>query len=855
MFVYVVALLAPLLIAGQPKQDSASTRSPHGTLNIACQSCHTSMSWKPVRAVPDFNHNKTTYPLRGMHTSVGCTQCHTKLVFTNVGHKCAECHADIHRGQMGAKCETCHSVKGWQVSIKDIQQHQNRFPLIGAHAPLTCESCHKGAANGQFVGLSTACFSCHSAEYAATNNPSHAKIGYGTDCQQCHTMDSWLGAQFDHLKFTGFALTGAHAKLECSACHANNVFTGARSTCVSCHLQDFNGSKNPPHRAAGFSQECSSCHSTVTWVGAKFDHNTMTKFPLTGAHVSTQCSQCHASGVFVGLATQCVSCHLTTFQATTNPQHASNGIPQTCEQCHSTANWGNASFDHSKTPFPLTGAHVTVQCTQCHTQGGNYAAAPTQCVGCHLANFQKTTTPNHVAAGFPQTCEQCHTTATWLNASFDHSKTPFPLTGEHVTVQCTQCHAPGASYAAAPTQCVGCHLATFQQTTNPNHASSGFPQTCEQCHTTASWLTATFDHSKTVFPLTGAHIALQCTQCHAAGSNFAATPTQCSGCHLSTFQATTNPNHVTGGFAQTCEQCHTTASWLTSTFNHTTMTKFPLTGAHIGLTCAQCHKAGAFSATPTGCNGCHSATFQATTNPNHVAAGFPTDCSVCHSTATWLNATFDHSKTLFPLTGFHATLTCSNCHSSGVFVGLSTTCVSCHLARFQATTTPNHTTSGFPTDCQVCHNTAVWVPSIFDHSKTVFPLTGAHITVACANCHVGGKYAGTPTDCYSCHKTLFTTTTNPNHVAAGFPTTCTTCHNTTAWTGATFNHTWFPIYNGGSHAGKWTTCGDCHTNPADYSSFTCINCHTHTKTATDQHHSGVRNYVYAATACYSCHRS
>ena len=780
MVAFVVALLAPLLLTGQPKQDSASTRSPHGTLSIACQSCHTSMSWKPIRAVPDFNHNKTAYPLRGMHASVSCTQCHTKLVFTNVGHKCAECHADIHRGQMGAKCETCHSVKGWQVSIKDIQQHQNRFPLIGAHAPLTCDSCHKGAANGQFVGLSTTCYSCHSTEYATTNNPSHAKIGYGTDCQQCHSMDSWLGARFDHAKFTGFALTGAHAKLDCSACHANNNFTGARSACVSCHLQDFNGTTNPPHRTAGFSQECSSCHNTTTWLGVKFDHNTMTKFPLTGAHVSATCTQCHAGGQFVGLSTQCVSCHLTNFQATANPNHAANGIPQTCEQCHTTVNWGNASFDHSKTPFPLTGAHLTVQCTQCHTQGGNYAAAPTQCVGCHLANFQ--------------------------------------------------------------------------QTTNPNHASSGFPQTCEQCHTTATWLNATFDHSKTLFPLTGAHIALQCTQCHAAGSNFAATPTQCSGCHMSTFQKTTNPNHVTGGFAQTCEQCHTTATWLTSTFNHTTMTKFPLTGAHVGLACSQCHTAGAFSATPTGCNSCHSSAFQTTTNPNHVAAGFPTDCSVCHSTATWLNATFDHSKTLFPLTGFHATLTCSNCHSSGVFVGLSTTCVSCHLTKFQQTTTPNHVTSGFPTDCQVCHNTAAWVPSIFDHSKTVFPLTGAHTTVACANCHVGGRYAGTPTDCYSCHKTVFTSTTNPNHVAAAFPTTCATCHNTTAWTGATFNHTWFPIYSG-AHLGKWTTCADCHTNSSNYAVFTCISCHAHDKTTTDAHHSGVRNYVYNSSNCYSCHPS
>jgi hypothetical protein len=310
---------------------------------------------------------------------------------------------------------------------------------------------------------------------------------------------------------------------------------------------------------------------------------------------------------------------------------------------------------------------------------------------------------------------------------------------------------------------------------------------------------------------------------------------------------------VTGGFPQTCEQCHTTATWLTSTFNHNT-TVFPLTGAHTTVACTQCHVGGKFAGTATQCSACHLTTFQQTTNPNHVAAGFPTDCSVCHSTTNWLGASFDHSKTAFPLTGAHIPLTCSACHASGVFVGLSTTCVACHLTNFQKTTTPNHVTSGFPTDCQVCHNTAAWVPSVFDHSKTVFPLTGAHTTVACSNCHVGGRYAGTPTDCYSCHKSQYTGTTSPNHVAAAFPTTCQTCHSTTAWTGATFNHTWFPIYSG-THAGKWTTCADCHTNASDYSSFSCITCHTHNKTSTDSNHSGVRGYAYTPTACYSCHRS
>jgi hypothetical protein len=142
-----------------------------------------------------------------MHEGVSCTQCHTKLVFSNVGTQCAACHADIHKRQMGANCEQCHTVKGWNVAIQQINQHMNRFPLIGAHAALDCDSCHKSAAVGQFQGLSTACFSCHQKDFVNTRTTGldHVKLNLPSGCEQCHTMDNWMGAKFDHLQFTGFA--------------------------------------------------------------------------------------------------------------------------------------------------------------------------------------------------------------------------------------------------------------------------------------------------------------------------------------------------------------------------------------------------------------------------------------------------------------------------------------------------------------------------------------------------------------------------------------------------------------------------------------------------------------------------
>ena len=841
-----VLLLLTTLGSAQAQQPRVpeTTRSPHGKLDIPCQNCHTFSGWKPIRSVPEFDHNKTRYPLRGLHKNVACVQCHTNAVFNNVGNKCADCHADIHRRQMGSQCEQCHSVNGWTISLKSIREHQNRFPLIGAHAVVDCESCHKGAAVGQYKGLSTDCVGCHMSSYLTTKSPSHTALGFPTQCQQCHTtMDSWAGARFDHAALTGFALVGAHAQLDCVACHVGGHYQGTPTNCIGCHAKDYNGAKDPNHVSLGFTQACSQCHSTTTWLGAKFDHAS-TGFVLTGAHTTLSCSSCHTGATLTAANTTCVSCHLNDFNGTQSPNHVTIGFSQQCTLCHNTTTWMGATFDHASTGFALTGAHATLNCSSCHT-GGTLTTANATCVACHLNDFNKTTNPNHVTGWFSQQCNVCHTTTAWQPASFDHSKTVFPLTGAHTTVPCLTCHV-GGKYAGTPTDCSACHMTEYQKTTNPSHTVVAFPTTCQTCHSTSDWLSATFNHATTGFALTGAHTTQPCSSCH-AGTPLTAANTACSSCHLTEYQKTTNPSHTMVAIPTTCQTCHSTTDWLSAKFDHAT-TGFPLTGTHATQACSACHAGTPLTAANTACSSCHISTYQKTTNPNHIAVGFPTDCSLCHGTTNWLSATFDHSTTGWGLTGAHTTLGCSSCHGAVMLTSANTACASCHLKNYNSTTNPNHVTAAFPQQCEICHSTTVWQPATFDHSKTVFPLTGAHTTVACASCHIGGKYAGTPTDCYSCHKTEYTTVTNPNHVAAGFPTTCLTCHTTTTWAGATFNHTWFKIPH---HSAQ--LCSDCHTNPSNYTVFLCTNCHTQTQTTSQ--HSGVKGFVWNSTNCYSCHKN
>ena len=438
--------------------QSQRTRSPHGNLEIACQNCHASESWKPVRAVLEFDHNRQTqYPLLGAHKKVTCATCHVTPVFREAAQSCSSCHADIHRRQFGSSCEGCHTVQGWRIQPESIRYHANRFPLAGAHAAATCESCHRGAASATFVGLSTACVSCHASEYASARAIDHRAAGFSTRCEGCHTMSRWSnpGSQslFNHSASTSFPLTGVHASTSCTQCHAGNRFAGTPKDCASCHINRYNATTAPNHAAAGFSSNCAMCHGTSGWTPSAFDHS-RTQFPLLGAHTTAACTSCHTSGRFAGTPTTCVSCHLAAYTATTNPNHVAAAFPQDCQVCHSSVRWLGATFNHSNTRFPLTGAHTSVQCSNCHV-ANKYSGTPTACYACHTTEFATVANPNHTAAGFPTTCESCHTTTTWSGARVSHK---FPIySGAHAGkwTTCNDCHTTSSNYTLF--SCTNCH--------------------------------------------------------------------------------------------------------------------------------------------------------------------------------------------------------------------------------------------------------------------------------------------------------------------------------------------------------------------------------------------------------------
>jgi len=275
-----------------------------------------------------------------------------------------------------------------------------------------------------------------------------------------------------------------------------------------------------------------------------------------------------------------------------------------------------------------------------------------------------------------------------------------------------------------------------------------------------------------------------------------------------------------------CSTCHTTNSWNVDLqklkFDHDT-TKFSLVGQHKTLRCGLCHKQLKFSGTSTECADCHKDIHQ-----NSV--GF--ECADCHTPNTWVVANIleIHEKSRFPLSGVHQTIDCYRCHLTESllnFKPLGVDCYQCHQQQYLATKNPNHIQAGLATNCEQCHSTYSdsWSASGFVHG--FFPLSGGHAITDCTVCHTVGTFKGLDPDCFACHNLNYDSTTNPSHISLQFSTDCASCHSIGGWAPASYREhdaLYFEIYSG-DHEGEWDACTDCHTNPNNYATYSCLKCH------------------------------
>jgi hypothetical protein len=241
-------------------------------LGIHCADCHTPFDWKTVKASAWEHGQATGFVLEGIHKTLDCYRCHRGKIFSSQRRDCLDCHRGEYEGaaepnhvknQFPTDCKICHTMNTWE----SARYYHQSFPLNGLHKTAGCADCH---ANGQFTGTPGECAACHLDQYNQTKNPNHRQANYPLDCELCHGSSAldWRGATIDHDRF--WPLRGAHKGLDCHRCHYRGYNISSR--CVDCHLDDYNNTRDPNHRQAGFHTDCEVCHApeSFTWGQAVF---------------------------------------------------------------------------------------------------------------------------------------------------------------------------------------------------------------------------------------------------------------------------------------------------------------------------------------------------------------------------------------------------------------------------------------------------------------------------------------------------------------------------------------------------------------------------------------------------------
>jgi hypothetical protein len=491
---------------GTPQACSTCHEDVHkGRLGADCLQCHNYIDWKTL-AVKKLDHNKTRYPLTGQHISVKCEKCHTpgtdgKPRYTGIPFgKCADCHADVHHGSFPQPCEACHTTGGWKkISLvgvdKNFDHAKTKYPLLGKHAAVDCGACHKGGDFKKEIPFAK-CTDCHLPD---PHNGQFQKRPDGIECSSCHTVDTFKPSTFmakDH-DTTDYPLKGKHFTVACGKCHIDKgkatVYKIKFAECTDCHEDDHDGQfAGPPNL-----NKCEKCHTVADWKPSTFTlkRHKDTRLALTGGHIAVPCADCHKEPEHPDAKPKpvvfyhwkdlsCETCHQDPHKgqfAKDMKAPGPDGTPIGCEACHSAKNWKDLTrFDHSKTSFPLVGAHRATACIDCHkppdmeTQlvKADFTAAPSKCEACHDDVHGKQFEKDGVTS-----CVDCHNTMKWKPSLFDHDKsTKFPLQGLHQNVPCAGCHKDNRDFAGkkvlfyqhTPRECEDCHA---PGTLPPNKAS------------------------------------------------------------------------------------------------------------------------------------------------------------------------------------------------------------------------------------------------------------------------------------------------------------------------------------------------------------------------------------------------
>jgi hypothetical protein len=464
-------LFSPGPLNAQTSGATLGDVSSHAELGSRCSACHAA-------------------PWSRETMSERCLACHTEVA--RQLQEPSSLHGVLSAGSQSLLCYDCHpehrgtDAPLTQVDAGTFPHGATGYALQGhrqtaAGDEFACADCHGQDLTRFDVA---ACADCHR-ELDTAYTQTHIEA-FGPGCLACHDGVDTYGQQFDHDRLN-FPLQGGHASMGCAACHegARSVadLQAAPQDCFACHAEE-------DAHDGQFGQDCAACHTPEDWEAVTFDH-AQTAFPLEGQHAAVDCRDCHVDGVYRGTPQDCFSCHAE------DDAHEGQFGPD-CAECHTPQDWGEATFDHAQTAFPLLGEHATVECRDCHADGV-YQGTPQDCFSCHAEDDAH-------EGQFGQDCAECHTPQDWGAVTFDHTLTAFPLTGAHSETECLNCHVGGV-FAGTSQVCSACH-------DDPAFHLGLLGTDCAACHTTAAWSPARYDRQH-AFPYNhGESGPSPCRTCH-----------------------------------------------------------------------------------------------------------------------------------------------------------------------------------------------------------------------------------------------------------------------------------------------------------------------------------------------------
>lgn len=392
------------------------------------------------------------------------------------------------------------------------------------------------------------------------------------------------------------------------------------------------------------------------------------------AETGGDCKACHtAPWERTRMADRCVDCHggiavqmrdVASLHGTLTHDNPDLG----CRHCHpehrgasaSLTELGDASFPHEAVGFSLNGhkliaAREPFTCHDCHADDIT-SFDPNTCDACHRLSDAAFMTAHTLSFG--GACLDCHDGEDRFGDHFDHNIFSFQIRGKHAGLSCDQCHFKARGLGDFPVtlqDCYSCHYLD-----EPHEGRFGF--SCADCHTEEGWSPATFDHDLSVFKLEGEHAEVDCESCHMSG-RYKGTPMDCYSCHR-------EDDEHNGQYGTDCAACHHPSDWEDADFDHS-LSSFPLTGGHVGVTCERCHASGQFAGLSTACASCHG-------DPAYHAGLFGFDCAACHSVDNWSAGYQGPHPEVADEGGRgvnHGGASCRDCHTQTLH---SATCLACH---------------------------------------------------------------------------------------------------------------------------------------------------------------------------------